>query len=173
MNQFALVFMAACLFVHTGSPWKNRGCKCSGEQRRAGLPMGIGLCPHNQGLAESHWQHRALGGLQTCSLQPRARGWRCRHGISLQWDRRTPVPSSSPRGAYRAVGPMQGPYPSPACQGMEREGSRRGQPEEQRCLSVIPANKILFHYPHYNWFTAFFVYLSIRAAVKWLGKAIA
>lgn len=45
--------------------------------------------------------------------------------------------------------------------------------EQQRCLSVIPANKILFHYPRYNWFTAFFVYLSIRAAVKWLGKAIA
>lgn len=64
--------------------------------------------------------------------------------------------------------------PQPNMSGDVGEGSGLGgEPEEQRCLSVIPTNKILFHYPHYNWFTAFFVYLSIRAAVKWLGKAIA
>lgn len=53
-------------------------------------------------------------------------------------------------------------------------GERAGEDlQYQRGLSGRPANKRLFHCPHYNWFTAFFVYLSIRAAVKWLGKALA
>lgn len=54
----------------------------------------------------------------------------------------------------------------------EREGTDE-DPQYQRGLSGRPANKRLFHCPHYNWFTAFLVYLSIRAAVKWLGKALA
>lgn len=47
-----------------------------------------------------------------------------------------------------------------------------GDRQYQRGPSGRPANKRLFHCPHYNWFTAFLVCLSIRAAVKWLGKAL-
>lgn len=81
--------------------------------------------------------------------------------------------SCASRLASHCLRAPPGRVPCPECQGMEGAGAGCREPEQQPCLSVIPANKILFHYPHYNWFTAFFVYLSIRAAVKWLGKAIA
>lgn len=92
----------------------------------------------------------------------RGRGWGNHHEGSC----------ASPPAAHPLRAPP-GRVSCPECQGMERAGAGRREPEQQPWLSVIPANKILFHYPHYNWFTAFFVYLSIRAAVKWLGKAIA
>lgn len=161
MNQFALCFMASRLFVRGGSPWKTRGCKCSGEQtseegavvgaQEVSGPRDIGPCGRPQR------SHRGYVGAE--------RG----RGPPLEEISRL---SAAPR-PRTGCEPRAGRVARPACQGMEREGAGRGEPGEQRCLSVIPANKILFHYPHYNWFTAFSVYLSIRAAVKWLGKAIA
>lgn len=54
-----------------------------------------------------------------------------------------------------------------------REVGKRGGEDRQYQPSGRPANKRLFHCPHFNWFTAFSVYLSIRAAAKWLEKALA
>lgn len=162
MNQFALGFMASRLFVHTSSPWKTRGCKCCREQIEGAGGAGLGSV-HKK----SPDQRTPL---PAGDLGEAPRGWRRPRPRAVLAQRISP-------GRAAAASPGQGAEPARHARGWrgERGGGAPGggEPRQQRCLSVIPANKILFHYPHYNWFTAFFVYLSIRAAVKWLGKAIA
>ena len=72
--------------------------------------------------------------------------------------------TQSPMGEQGDLGSRAGP---------REVGKRAGEDRQDQPANKRPANKRLFHCPHFNWFTAFSVCLSIRAAAKWLAKALA
>lgn len=125
MNQFALGFMALRLFVRAGSPWKNRGCKCFGEQISGERVLSYGRCTRRL-LIEGHpCQPRNPGEASQVCIEVLSEGSMAKEARPAQRSRPGHTPAASPGQAM---------YP-PGLSG-DGEGGRRAGRAPAAAMSI-------------------------------------